>query len=349
MSKDLRTFLEATRAAGPQFFATVKKPLSTRFEPSVLQEKLSRRGRYPVLFCPKIEGSRLPLVTNVFGSYELLGLALDVTPQMMWRTGRCAVFEEYRKRRGASIAPKYVPADRAPVRQTVLKGSEADLGLLPVVHHAEGDAGKYISIGVTFTRNPDTGIINAGVYRQQVTGRDRIAMYMGAAHHGSFNARRYAELKKPMPVVTVIGHHPAVAIGAASGTPQHLSELDTVGGLLGEPLEVIPGLTVDLPVPAAAEIVVEGIIDATQQYIFASDQLAAFLPAEISQQAVQTFVARNRHQLLAQYIVRRIQRKSDFNLREIAFQFFQVFQDAYSGHGDMAGRNSQSVDSDNPL
>ena len=93
MPKDLRQFLQTAKEAGPEYYVEVKKPLNPELEVDVLQLKLDREGRYPVIYCPEIEGSRLPLVTNLFGSHEMLALALGMEPKT---TGKAEIFKEYR-------------------------------------------------------------------------------------------------------------------------------------------------------------------------------------------------------------------------------------------------------------
>ncbi len=78
MNKDLRTFLAEARQMGPEYFATVSRPVDPIYEPCVIQQKLAAQDDYPVIRFEKVNGSELPLVTNLFGKYELLGLALGV-------------------------------------------------------------------------------------------------------------------------------------------------------------------------------------------------------------------------------------------------------------------------------
>jgi UbiD family decarboxylase len=80
MNKDLRTFLGEARQLGPDYFATVSRTVDPVLEPSVIQEKLAAAGRFPVIRFENIDGASMPLATNLFGSYELLGLALGVDP-----------------------------------------------------------------------------------------------------------------------------------------------------------------------------------------------------------------------------------------------------------------------------
>jgi len=258
MSKDLRQFLQAAKEAGPDFYVEVKKPLRPKFEKDVLQLKLDGEGRFPVIYCPEIEGSKLPLVSNLFGSYELLALALGLDPKVATKAD---MIREYRKKQSEAKPVQIVPPSEAPVKEVILRGKDVDLGLLPFNHHAELNSGKYISIGHMVCKEPDTGILNVGVYRHEVKGKDQLGAMLLPAHHAAYIARRYAELGKAMEVAIFVGHHPAVAFASTWMGGMEVNELELMGGFLGEPLQVTQGETVDLPVPAHAEIVIEGTID----------------------------------------------------------------------------------------
>ena len=265
MGKDLRQFLQVVKDLGTDHYVEVKRPLNPKYEVPVLQHKLAKEGRYPVVYCPQIEGSKLPLVTNLFASYEMLGVALGITPEKL-KTDKGVILQEYRRRQVKFRPTKQASASEAPVREVILQGKDVNLGRLPIIHHAELNPGPYVTIGMTVSKDPDTGIPNVGIYRMELKGKDRIACMMRPDHHGGKIGQRYAELGKPMEVVTFLGHHPAVAMAVAAGRPSKMdeNEFELVGALLGEPLEVTPAVTVDLPVPACAEIAIEGIIDPTK-------------------------------------------------------------------------------------
>lgn len=262
MPKDMRQFLQMAKEAGPEYYVEVRKPLKPELEVDILQLKLDREGRYPVIYCPEIEGSKLPLATNLFGSYEMLALALGMEPK---KVGKAEIFKEYRRKEGMAKPVQEVPTSDAPVKEVILKGKDVDLGLLPLIHHAELDSGKYISIGQLICRDPDTGIPNVGVYRHELKAKDKLASMLLPAHHACYNARRYGELGRPMEVAIFIGHHPAVVLGTLSRGSLDVNEFELIGGFLGEPLRVTQAETVDLPVPADAEIVIEGTIDPNER------------------------------------------------------------------------------------
>lgn len=266
MGKDLREYLEQVRKAAPEADAYVEagRRLSPMLEISVIQQKLAVKGRFPVLFCPEIEGSRLPLVTNLLGSYDCWIRAFGIEQETL-AVGKAAILNEYRRRLQTPRPVKYVPRAEAPVKEVVLKGDAIDLGLLPIPHHSPLDSGKYVLMGCTICRSPDTGVLNLGVYRHELKGKDSLSCAIIPSNHGAYIARRYAELGRPMEVAVFIGHHPLVHLGSQSRGDMNRNELEVTGGLLGEPLEMTEAETVDLPVPSRAEIVLEGIIDTSQK------------------------------------------------------------------------------------
>ncbi len=257
MNKDLRTFLGEVRQLGPAHFVTVSNPVDPVFEPCVIQQKLATEGRFPVIRFERINGSELPLASNLFGSYELLGLALGVDPGVP----KSAILQRFREREHNPLPTVTVASADAPVKQVVRQGAEVDLGALPIVQHAAKDSGKYITVGCLVVRDPDTGVLNAGMYRHEVKGPDRLACMFNPTHHAGYIYRRYKELNRRMEAVLFIGHHPAALLGTLAHGAIDLDEYEIMGALMDEPLEVVAGETVDIPVPAFAEIAIEGYLD----------------------------------------------------------------------------------------
>ena len=260
MAKDLRSFLADVKKEGPEYYLEIPKEVSSHLETSVLQEQLGDEGKYPVMFFNKIKDSEMPLVTNTFASYDLLGLAFGMAP------GKCdkkSILSEYQTRGKNLIKPLEIEKKDAPVKDVVWLGNEIDLNKLPIPQHCEGDSGKYVSAGFTLCVDPDTNIPNAGWYRHEVKSRDEITAMINPFNHGKYIARRYKELGKTMEVALVIGHHPAVVLGSCERGSIDMNEFEVMGGLMNEPIRMVKGETIDLMVPADAEIVIEGIIDPT--------------------------------------------------------------------------------------
>jgi len=259
--KDLRSFIDQVKKLGPDYYAEVKRPVKPELEPFALQYKLLRAGRMPVIYCPRIEGSTLPLVTGVWGSYRLLAIALGLSPAEFGSTGIRGLLAAYRQQRENPIAPVTVDPGKAPVREVVVTGDDVDLDTLPITQHGLLDSGRYIAAGITICQDPATGTPNAGIYRMELKAKDRLGLMLIPHHDAAAHARRYRELGQPMEVVTCIGHHPMVGTGAVVATPRNSSEFEVMGGLLGEPVALVDGLTVSVPSLAGAEIAIEGVVD----------------------------------------------------------------------------------------
>ena len=148
-----------------------------------------------------------------------------------------------------------------PVAANVLEGSDVDLLSFPVPRHHELDGGRFIGTAhCVITKDPDDGWVNLGTYRCMVLGPDKFALHMSPGRDGRImRDDKYFRRGEPMPVAIAMGADPALWLASISEVPWGTSEYDYAGGLKGEPLEVMPGPRTGLPIPARAEIVIEGI------------------------------------------------------------------------------------------
>lgn len=256
MPKDLRTYLDTLLKHHPEQLKIVEDEVDPEFEATAIVDKIERDERYPgfpaVLF-KNIKGSDVPLLLNLHGTYPRVALSIDSDVQNM--------VTEYGKREGSPIPPKEVPSEQAPVHEVVWTGDDIDITRLPFLVHQELDAGKYITSAATLAKDPESGRTNAGIFRHQIQGPKQVGFMTNPAHHTSYILRANRDAGKPLEVALVIGHHPAMLMSAVSKLPGIGGELDVMGGLLGEPVEVVKAKTVDLHVPARAEIVIEGVVD----------------------------------------------------------------------------------------
>lgn len=250
MGHDLRTFLADVEAKAPSLVVRIRKTVSPKWELSAVQKRLEAEGRLPILIFESVEGSTLPVVTGLFSSKRHMALALGTTPDQL-----VARFAEAQRRR---IPPVVVGS--GPVKEVVLTGERADLRSLPLVTHCEKDAGPYLSSGVTIIRDPVSGSLNAGIYRNRVLSPTTLTMNMAPLCHASEIALQAEARKQHVEAAIVIGHHPALGMASQQRGLVTESELETMGGLLGEPVGVVRCETVDVLVPADAEIVIEGRI-----------------------------------------------------------------------------------------
>lgn len=256
MPQDLRTYLAELAKKHPEQLKVVDAEVDPVFEATAIIDKIEDDKRYPnfpAVLYRNIKGSKVPLLLNLHGTYERLALSIGTDVQHM--------VPEYAEREGNAIPTTLVTSDRAPVQEVVRTGDQVDVTVLPLLQHQELDAGKYITSAATICRDPESGRLNAGIFRHQLQGPAQLGFMTNPAHHTSYVLRALREAKRPMEVALVIGHHPAMLMGAVSKLAGIGGELDVVGGLLGESLEVVKCKTVDLSVPARAEIVIEGIVD----------------------------------------------------------------------------------------
>lgn len=154
--------------------------------------------------------------------------------------------------------PRYV-AD-GPVRENIDRGDQVNLLKFPVPRWHEGDGGRYIGTGcAVFTTDPHTGVVNAGAYRMQVQDDGRAAsVNIESGKHGAMHVREWFAREGRAPVTAALGMDPLLLVVAGTEVPRDLSELDYAGAVLGRPVEVIRGEVTGLPIPAGAEIAVEG-------------------------------------------------------------------------------------------
>ncbi|MBI2879963.1 MAG: UbiD family decarboxylase [Candidatus Tectomicrobia bacterium] len=254
MPKDLRTFIDEVAEKRPEEIVRVEREVDPRFELTAVVEKLERQGQFPAVFFQKVKGSDIPVLINLTASYDRLAMALDTTLDKM--------VETFCQREQNPITPKVV--SDAPVKEVTLTGDRADLSILPIPTHNALDAGPYICSGLGICKDPESGKHNVGVYRHMVHDAKTLGNWVYQAHHGYYIWQRYAARGEPMPFAIAIGHHPGAIMGAISRYPGVGGEYDGSGGLLGEPLELVPAETVDLLVPARAEIVIEGTVHPTE-------------------------------------------------------------------------------------
>ncbi|MGW9120652.1 UbiD family decarboxylase [Streptomyces sp. NPDC055663] len=146
-----------------------------------------------------------------------------------------------------------------PVLENVLVGNDVDLGIFPTPQWHDGDGGRYIGTAcMVITRDPDSGWVNVGTYRACVQGPDRLSLWMLGNRHARAIAEKYWERGRTCPIAVVVGQDPILSTAAAIAAPSGMSEYDLAGGLRGQGVEVLYAPGSDLPVPAYAEIVIEG-------------------------------------------------------------------------------------------
>ncbi len=254
MPHDLRTFLAGQRAAVWE----LPTGMSRRHELTALQHALDARGEFPILFARGMRDARgavspIPVVTNLTASRELTASALGLADHRQ-------TAEWFARRSAHGIDPRVVARAAAPVQAVVLAGGEADLGRIPVLTQHELEPGPYLTAAHATTFDPDTGTDNTAIQRCWAKGARRMSWFPYPASHNARNLRKFWARGEACPVAFWIGHHPAVLMGTQAKLRYPESHWRAAGGVLGEPLRLVPSITHGdrIMVPADAEIVVEG-------------------------------------------------------------------------------------------
>jgi UbiD family decarboxylase len=254
--RDLREWLALVEAAGG--LHRISAAVDPVEELAAITFLAGRTGEAPSLLFDRLSGDEfgMRVLSNMLGaSKERYALATGLDPTLSTRDMIAATRAIMRRR----IAPVYVDKLKAPVNEIILRGNEIDLTKFPTPKFWPGDGGRYIGTGdVTFTRDPVSGRINVGVYRQMIQGPRRVAMYCSPGKHGRLDREAWWAQGKPCEVVSAYGIDPVLFMVGAQSFAANESELDVAGGLMGRPVELTDGEFVSLPIPAMAEIVIEG-------------------------------------------------------------------------------------------
>ena len=199
--------------------------------------------------CRRVFGSAL---NNYRRIAIMFGLPPDTHPRELVKVGR-TILE-------GGIPPKIVAS--GPVKENIVTGKDVDLTELPVPYWNRMDGGRYlITYAGVVSKDPTTGVMNVGVYRGMLAGRDRIPILMWRAQHIGHHVTSWlAQGKKEMPIAVAIGWEPSLGFCAGSPVPKGVCEYDVMGSMRGAPVELVKCETVDLQVPASAEIVIEGYL-----------------------------------------------------------------------------------------
>ncbi len=196
------------------------------------------------------------VLVNPLTSMGRVALTLDM-PKDITEMG---FIEEWRRRTKHMGHKPPTLVSSGPILENVQTGDDVDLFKFPVPRYHELDGGRYIGTGsVTITQDPDTGWVNMGTYRVEVHNKNTMAFFVSPGKHGRIIREKYHAKGEPCPVAITFGHPPDILAGAGYvDLPHGVSEYDFIGGFTGKPVEVIKGPVTGLPIPANAEIVIEG-------------------------------------------------------------------------------------------
>ncbi len=269
---DMRAFMAELEARG--LLKRITVPVRKELELTEISDRVLKAGG-PALLFENVEGSSMPVLTNLFGTAERIAMGMGrQSVEELSEVGQLLAFlKEPEPPKGLkdawsklpvfkqvlNMAPKQVK--NAPWKQLVLKGEEVDLSRLPVQTCWPEDAGPLITWGLVVTKGPHKERQNLGIYRQQVIGRNKLIMRW-LKHRGG--ALDHQEAKASgvdrFPCAVVLGADPATILAAVTPIPDTLSEYQFAGLLRGEKTVLTDCISVPLQVPASSEIVLEGYI-----------------------------------------------------------------------------------------
>ena len=260
MAKDLRSFLTEYEKEFPDEVVHVEKEIDSRWEATALVEKLEKLKKFPIVIFHRVktqEGklSELPLVMNLFASRQRCARTIGST------------FEGYsidyaRKTKLEKKRPVLVKKKEAPVKEVVQTGRSINLFQLPAPVHHGMDPGHYITAGYFTCYDDKTRLDNAALHRGWIKEKDEVRVFLSAHTHANLLFQRQESRNQDLRCAYWIGHHPAACLGAQARVALDESHFEAAGGLIGEPLRMVPSETLgeDFLVPADAEIVIEGIM-----------------------------------------------------------------------------------------
>jgi len=253
--KDLRGFIKQVDELGA---LRRINGADQKYELGGITEVAAGTPECPALLFDRIQGLApgVRVFTNATTTPQRAALALGIDPSLK----PLDALKEWMKRRQALKPLAPVEVARAAFMENSMTGRKVDLGTLPAPHWHRKDGGPYIGSGsIVIMRDPDGGWINASIYRVQVHGRNRVTVQFDhQGRHGAVIARKYWEKGQACPVAIVNGQDPALFIAGFEYLPDGQSEYDFAGAIKGAPIEVMAGPVTGLPLPANAEIILEG-------------------------------------------------------------------------------------------
>ena len=276
MGRDFQTFLKTLEAAGE--LSRVGPEVDPFLEMGAIADRVSKQaGGGKALLFERPTGKNIPVAMNVFGSLKRMEMALGVdgeprgldaladriealVQKAMPKPG-ATLFEKLGKLMSLVEVGSWLPKTvrKGLCQEVVLRGDQIRLTDLPVLTTWPEDGGPFITLGMSHTRNKETGHRNMGLYRLQVYDDRTLGFHTQLHHDGARNRHGY-DADERMPVAVTFGGDPALTYAATAPLPPFISEVMFAGFLRGEGIETVRCITNDLEVPADSELVIEGYV-----------------------------------------------------------------------------------------
>ena len=270
--KDLQTFIKELEKKGE--LVRVKTEVDPELEITEITDRVSK-DYGPALLFENVKGSKYPVLINAMGTYERMAMALGVENindigndieefiDMSNYIGLMNKFKSLPKlSRMATVFPIKLPTKGA--CQEVINHNP-DLNELPILKCWPEDGGKFITLPLVTTIDPETGIQNMGMYRMQVYDKNTTGMHWHWHKDGREIYEQYRKLGGKMPISVVLGCDPAITYAATAPLPKMIDEMMLAGFLRKFPINMVKSITNDIYVPADAEFIIEGYVDVNEE------------------------------------------------------------------------------------
>ncbi|MDW0177794.1 MAG: menaquinone biosynthesis decarboxylase [Nitrososphaeraceae archaeon] len=270
--EDLRGFVESLEKIDQLKRITTR--VSVDLEIAEILRRVMYKNEGPAVLFENVEGYKIPVLGNAFGSLRRLKIALDMEN-----------FEEIGERMSAltrlkiphgllnkfKMLPKlseiadYGPksVNSGPITE-IIETSNPSLNILPIIKSFPKDSGRFITFGITVTKNPETQVRNMGVYRLQVIDSKKAIMHWQIHKRGALHYQMNKENSQKTEVAIVIGADPATVFSAVAPVPEGLDKFLFAGITRKKGIDLVKCRTIDVEVPATAEIVLEGYVDPSE-------------------------------------------------------------------------------------
>jgi 4-hydroxy-3-polyprenylbenzoate decarboxylase len=273
--KDLREFIKLLESKG--LLVRIKAEVDPILEITEITDRMCKSpGGGRALFFEKVRGSAFPVVTNLFGSFERMCMALEVKElddvagrieDLLNQAPPKSLIDKLALLPKLFEFSKYFPKQvkSAPCQEVVEK-DDPDLGKFPIIKcwpgdGQAGDEGRFITLPMVFTKDPETGRPNCGMYRIHVYDKNTTGMHWHIHKDGARHYDKYWRSGKRMPAAIAVGSDPAVIYASSAPLPEAVDEMMFAGFLRRSPVELVKCITSGIEVPANSELVIEGYLD----------------------------------------------------------------------------------------
>ena len=260
--QDLREWLTRVEEIGE--LVRVTEPVSRDEEMSAIGYLLAKQSPSPAVLFENASGfEKSPIGARLL--WNILGPSLKrvaMTLEEPADTPTVELIRRVKDKLKLRIPPREVSAKEAPLYENTLLGDQIDLDLLPIPRHWPLDGGRYAGTAdAVITRDPDSGYINIGTYRMMQQGKNQVGLYLSPGKDARLHITRAWQQGKPIQVAAAWGIDPLFMMVGSQTFPKNVSEYEFAGGIKGEAIPVVRGMTTDLLLPANAELVIEGVIN----------------------------------------------------------------------------------------